>query len=86
MIFENDKWYKFLKKMLCYGFPALIFVFDRLNEIWSIPYGTQISGTIFALYVGLAIFLGISKNKYNNALEGYLGDSEGGDENEIGVG
>ena len=83
MIFNDERIYKTLKKILMYVFPAILFVWDRLVEIWSIPYGTQISGTIFALYVGLAIFLGVSKSKYNNALNGYLGDGKGDDADDL---
>lgn len=46
MIFNDERVYKTLKKVLMYVFPAILFVWDRLVEIWSIPYGTQISGTI----------------------------------------
>ena len=80
MIFENEEVYKTLKKILMYGFPALIYVFSQLVDIWKIPYGLQINATIFALYVGLAIFLGVSKSKYSNALEGYLSDGRGDDD------
>ena len=86
MVFGNENVYKVLKKIFTYAFPALMFVWENIYVIWNIPYGAQINTTIFVLWGGLGIFLGISKYKYNNALEGYLGDSEGGDENEIGVG
>lgn len=84
MIFENENVYKVLKKILVYVFPAIIYVFSQLVDIWNIPYGLQINATIFALYVGLAIFLGVSKNKYQNALNGYLSDGyeEGSEEDE----
>ena len=79
MIFDNDKTYKTLKKILMYVFPAIIYIWSQLVDIWKIPYGMQISATIFALYVGLAIFLGVSKAKFTNAMNGYLGDGKGED-------
>lgn len=81
MVFENEKVYKALKKILMYAFPALIYVWTQLVDIWGIPYGMQISGTIFALYVGLAIFLGVSKHKYIIAIQGWASDGlEDGEE------
>ena len=85
MIFENEKIYKMLKKILMYVFPAIIYVWTQLVDIWKIPYGMQISATIFALYVGLAIFLGVCKYKYNNATEGYLSDGKGNDDDLLSI-
>lgn len=93
MIFSNSNVYKVLKKILMYVFPAIIYVFSQLSDIWNIPYGVQINATIFALYVGLAIFLGVSKTKYSKALNGYLSDGieegeieEGADDEQLGLG
>lgn len=74
MVFENEEVYKVLKKILMYVFPAVIYVVGQLVDIWEIPFGVQINGTIFALYVGFAIFLGVSKHKYNVAMQGWAAD------------
>lgn len=82
MIFDDSRIYKTLKKILMYVFPAIIYVWGQLVDIWKIPYGMQVSATIFALYVGLAIFLGVSKAKFQNASEGYLADGKGEEDND----
>lgn len=74
MIFDNEKVYKILKKIFMYAFPAIMFVWENLYQIWNIPFGVQINATLFILWFGLGIFLGISKYKYNTALNGYLSD------------
>lgn len=65
MVFDNEIIYKVLKKIFMYAFPALMFVWENIYVIWNIPYGAQINTTIFVLWGGLGIFLGISKHKYN---------------------
>ena len=77
MIFFNETIYKTLKKVFMYVFPSIMFVWDNLYKVWNIPYGVQISSTIFALWIGFGIFLGICKYKYQNATEGYLSDGRG---------
>ena len=77
MIFENEKIYKMLKKIWQYVFPAIGFLWSGLYKIWNIPYGLPILSTIFVLWGAMAIFLGISKWKYMNAIEGVLGDGVG---------
>lgn len=85
MVFQNENIYKVLKRIWQYGLPALMFFWEGFIQIWNIPYGTAILGTLGLAWGALAIFLGISKSKYNNALQGYLSDG-GGEDDEIGVG
>lgn len=82
MIFENEDIYKMLKKIFTYVFPALIYLFETLNDIWNIPYGLQISGSLIAVWVAFGIFLGISKHKYNSVCE--INGLEDGED--VGVG
>lgn len=82
MIFENEQTYKTLKKIFMYVFPAVMFVWESVYQIWNIPYGAAIYATIFAIWCGLGIFLGISKSKYNSAYAGFLSDGKGEDDNE----
>ena len=65
MVFKNENIYKILKKIWEYGIPALEFLWAGLIEIWPIPYGSQILATIGVVWGALAIFLGISKMRYN---------------------
>lgn len=80
MIFENEKVYKTLKKIWQYVLPALAFLWEGLYKIWNIPYGYAVFATIICVWGAMAIFLGISKYKYNNATEGYLSDGRGVDD------
>lgn len=67
MIFENEKIYKTLKKIWQYVIPALMFLWEGIYRIWNIPYGSAIFATLVVVWGAFAIFLGISKYKYNNA-------------------
>ena len=77
MIFENETIYKVLKKVWQYAIPAIAYLWSVLYKTWNIPYGLQIFTTICGVWTAMAIFLGISKWKYMNACEGYLGDGKG---------
>ncbi|MBR3672834.1 MAG: hypothetical protein IKN65_00860 [Clostridia bacterium] len=61
----KNKTYDFWKKVAQYYLPAIATFVITVFEIWGIPYGTQISGTIMALDTLLGVFLGISSYKYN---------------------
>lgn len=65
MVFKNENIYKILKKIWEYGIPAFEFLWAGLIEIWPIPYGSQILATIGVVWGALAIFLGVSKARYN---------------------
>ena len=82
MIFENENIYKTLKKIWQYAIPAIMLLWEGLYRVWNIPYGSAIFATIALVWGALAIFLGISKYKYDNVLE-INGLEEGED---IGVG
>ena len=74
MIFENENVYKTLKKIWQYVIPAIACLWEILYTVWNIPYGQQIYLTIWGVWVAFAVFLGISKYRFKNAQEGYLGD------------
>ena len=85
MVFSNEETYRLLKKIFQYVIPAIIYLFGTLNDIWNIPYGLQINASLIAVWVAFGIFLGISKAKFNNAIQGVIGDG-GGEDDEISVG
>lgn len=60
----KNKTYDFWKSVAQYYLPAIATFVVAVFEIWGIPYGTQISGTIMALDTLLGVFLGISSYKY----------------------
>ncbi len=77
MIFENEKIYKTLKKIWEFVIPAIAYFWEGLIQIWNIPYGNAILGTIILFWGALAIFLGISKYKFKKAQKGEITDEMG---------
>lgn len=49
--------------------PALGTLYFALSQIWNLPLGEEIVGTITALVAFLDVILGISKNNYNKGVE-----------------
>lgn len=65
----NDKVYNTLKYIAQYVLPALGTLYFALSEIWGLPYGAQIVGTITAIDAFLGTLLGISTYQYNKELK-----------------
>lgn len=80
MSFSN-KVYDRLKWIAMYLLPALGTLYFALAKLWSLPYGTEIVGTITALDTFLAALLGISKHSYQG--EGTIQLSEDDDTSEV---
>ena len=70
----SNKVYDILKKVRNFVLPALFYIWLNVADIWHLPYGKEIGATIFVIYGGLSIFLGISKYKFKQAENGYLSD------------
>ena len=66
----NNKTYDILKYIAQIVLPALGALYFALSQIWGLPYGEQIVGTITALDCFLGAILGISTMAYNKKLEG----------------
>lgn len=82
MIFKNDKIYDILKWIAMVGLPALACLWFTVGKIWGFPYLAEIEATIVAIDTFLGALLGISNIRYQNALNGYLGDDNGNYEEE----
>lgn len=67
MIFSN-KTYDILKWIAMYLIPAAGTLYFALANIWSLPYGEEIVGTLTAIDTFLGVLLGISTNQYNKNL------------------
>lgn len=80
MIFKNDKVYDVLKWIAMVGLPALACLWFTVGKIWGFPYLAEIEATIVAIDTFLGALLGISNIRYQNAIEGYLGDNKGDDD------
>jgi len=63
MIFSN-KDYDTLKWIAQIFLPALGTLYFALAQIWGLPYGEQIVGTITALDTFIGVCLGISSDNY----------------------
>lgn len=66
----SNKTYDILKYVAQIVLPALGALYFALSQIWGLPYGEQIVGTITALDCFLGAILGISTVRYNKRLEG----------------
>lgn len=60
-----NKIYDILKWIALYLLPALGTLYFALSQIWGLPYGEQIVGTITAIDAFLGAVLGISSINYN---------------------
>lgn len=65
----NNKTYDILKYIAQIVLPALGALYFALSQIWGLPYGEEIVGTITALDCFLGAILGISTAVYNKKLE-----------------
>lgn len=60
----NNKVYDTLKFIAQIVLPALGTLYFALSQIWGLPYGEQIVGTITAIDAFLGALLGISSANY----------------------
>lgn len=66
----SNKTYDILKYIAQIVLPALGALYFALSQIWGLPYGEQIVGTITALDCFLGAILGISTMAYNKRIGG----------------
>lgn len=69
----SNKTYDILKWVAQYLLPALATLYFAVAQIWGLPYGEQIVGTITAIDTFLGVLLGISTANYNKQLDGEKG-------------
>ena len=60
----DNKVYDILKWIAQYLLPALGTLYFALSQIWGLPYGEQVVGTLTAIDTFLAVILGISTKSY----------------------
>ena len=65
MNFKNNKTYDVLVYIAQIGIPALCVFLTTIIEIWHLPYGIEIVGTLAAIDTLLGALLKISSVKYN---------------------
>lgn len=64
----SNEAYDILKWIGQYLLPGLGTLYFALANIWNLPYGEEIVGTITAIDTFLGVLLGISTNRYNKEL------------------
>ena len=64
----SDKAYDILKWVAQYLLPGLATLYFALSQIWGLPYGEQVIGTIAAVSTFLGVFMGISTATYKARL------------------
>jgi len=65
----SSKVYDILKYIAQIALPALGAFYFALSQIWGLPYGEQIVGTIAAVDTLLGVLLGISTYNYYKGTE-----------------
>lgn len=65
----KNKTYDVLKIVAQIWLPAIATLYFALAQIWGLPYGEQIVGTITAIDAFLGAILGISTANYNKRRE-----------------
>lgn len=78
----SNKVFDVLKWIAIIFLPAISFFYSTIAGIWGLPYGDEISKTIFALETLLGALLGISTINYNSkkAMNEELSNGIGDDE------
>ncbi len=72
----NSKVYDIIKWVAQLILPAAGTLYFALSEIWGLPLGGQIVGTITAADTFLGVVLGIDSMYYNKQLSGRTGKKE----------
>lgn len=75
-IILSDNAYNALKWITLIALPALATLYFALSEIWPLPYGEEVVGTIAALTTFLGIILGVSTAQYNAARQNGQSEEE----------
>lgn len=60
----SNKAYDILKYLVTIVLPALATLYFALSQIWGLPYGEEVIGTITAVCVFLGSLIGISSAQY----------------------
>lgn len=67
MLIKNDKLYDLLKQFAMVTLPAIGALYFGLSQVWGLPYGSEVTGSIVAIDTFFGIVLHISTTQYNNS-------------------
>lgn len=70
----SDRAYSILKWVAAIVFPACGTLYFALAQIWGLPSGEQVLGTMLAVQTFLGVVLGISSIQYQNSGAKYDGE------------
>lgn len=73
MLIKNNKVYDQLKRFAMITLPAVGTLYFGLAQVWGLPYGAEVTGSIVALDTFLGVTLHISNTQYENSDEKYDG-------------
>lgn len=73
MLIKNNKVYDQLKRFAMITLPAIGTLYFGLAQVWGLPYGAEVTGSIVALDTFLGVTLHVSNTQYNNSEEKYDG-------------
>jgi imidazoleglycerol phosphate synthase glutamine amidotransferase subunit HisH len=72
----SNRAYDVLKQVVQIVLPAVGTLYFALSQIWGLPHGEQVVGTVAALSVFLGAVLGLSSLQYNASEDKYDGSLE----------
>ena len=72
----SDKLYNILKAIAQYVLPALATLYFAVASIWSLPYATEVVGTITAIDAFIGALIGVSSAQYYKKLQDQLSKQE----------
>lgn len=80
----SNKMYDHLKRLAQIGLPAAGTLYFALAQIWGLPNGEEVVGTVVAVDAFLGLLLGYANRSYNNSEAKYDGvidvkETEAGD-------
>ena len=75
----SNKMYDFLKWVALVALDACGALYFGLSQIWGLPYGSEITGTVTIVGTFLGTLLGISTIQYKRSLNSYSAEEEDGD-------
>lgn len=66
----KNETYDILKYIAQILIPAIATLYFSVSQIWGLPYGEQIVGTLTAVDAFLGVCLGISSDNYHKSIGG----------------
>lgn len=73
--FLSARMYDFLKQLVQLILPALGTLYFTIAAIWGLPAAEEVVGTLAAVATFGGVVLGISKSRYDNSDERFVGET-----------